>query len=287
MSGFLELIEEVRKIFALSNQYISEKISLHPNIHEPFLDNEFVTARHLMPYAPPAIVLPSGWKCRIDLRFTGGVYFGGEREVADLAILVHFRKNNQPVRTKIALCQSKRLYPKRTAARRSAHRVNFKFTDDCHYKALKVRDEQWKTILHWEKERSIKVYYVLYNPCELPSSVDVPLDLQKLPSLNCVVGARVLPAIDLRKALTSQSDDYVPTYKDLYNKAPNLLSYKENWRLEDFVSELLIGCKVGNLAKDMAEAAEFYLRFGRTWPITSAIEITVDMPENEDLPSFD
>jgi hypothetical protein len=34
----------------------------------------------------------------------------------------------------------------------------------------------------------------------------------------------------------------------------------------------------------MEEAAKFYLRYGRTWPITSVIEITIDMPEDEELP---
>jgi hypothetical protein len=53
----------------------------------------------------------SGWLVRLETHFLGGGRYWGRWEIADIGVLVVFRRAAVVQQTKIALLQSKRLYP--------------------------------------------------------------------------------------------------------------------------------------------------------------------------------
>src|SRR5436190_1161126 len=79
-----------------------------PTVHEASLDLTFI--ERLSSYATP-VRLDSEWLVRIDAHYLGGGRHFGEWEVADIGLLVIFRRGTKIVRTKVGLLQSKRLYP--------------------------------------------------------------------------------------------------------------------------------------------------------------------------------
>ena len=55
--------------------------------------------------------LGSGWTVRLDTHYLGGGRHFGSWEIADIGFLVMFQQAGQLVQSKVALLQSKRLYP--------------------------------------------------------------------------------------------------------------------------------------------------------------------------------
>ena len=51
----------------------------------------------------------------------------------------------------------------------------FTFTEASAYKALLTGTGQYQSIAAHESQRKIPVYYLLYNPCQIPSSAVLPL----------------------------------------------------------------------------------------------------------------
>jgi hypothetical protein len=98
----------IRHIFAECNRDVASKMSRIPTVHETSLDLTFI--ERLSRFAAP-VRLESECLVRIDAHYLGGGRHFGEWEVADIGLLVIFRRAGQVLRTKVALLQSKRLYP--------------------------------------------------------------------------------------------------------------------------------------------------------------------------------
>jgi len=62
-------------------------------------------ARHQAP-----VRLPSDWIIRIDAHFIGGGRHFGTWEVADIGLMMVFRRKGKVVKSKLSLLQSKKLY---------------------------------------------------------------------------------------------------------------------------------------------------------------------------------
>ena len=125
---------------------------------------------------------------RIDGHFLGGASrLVGRWEIADIGLLVMFRRGGILVRTKVGLLQSKRLYPNEQEVdedRELDYLVSFgrlhesdaswasvveerrfSFDESSRHKALNVDQGQYQRIADYERRRySIPVYYLLYNP---------------------------------------------------------------------------------------------------------------------------
>ena len=103
-----EIYDWVIKIFRICNIKLSKKLSIIPQCHEPSLDITFI--EHLSRYASP-ISISENWTVRLDTHFIGGRRHFYRWEIADIGVLVFFRKNGRLLKRKVALLQSKRLYP--------------------------------------------------------------------------------------------------------------------------------------------------------------------------------
>jgi len=144
----------------------------------------------------------------------------------------------------------------------------FGFRDGSRYRALQVGNDQYVAIRKYEEEYGIPVHYLLYHPLTMPWAQVIPVREEPQPMPDCQVGARVLLATDLRRAMDDQGSGSSPTFAQL--------GALQHWRLEGFVTGELLGCRQGYRAagpNDRGLRRVFGLRNG---PIAAAISITID-----------
>ena len=189
-----DIVDWFRGVFAAANRRLAERIRNAPAVPEPHLDTTFI--EHLMAYSAPR-TFPSGWAIRIDVHYLGGLRQFGTWEIADIGVLVFFQRGGSLIREKVALLQSKRLYP--TAGeidhleeydyrvgmarlgKRDKHAPSmlsqraFTFKRTSRYKALIVDDHQYEAISKYMKQHSFPVFYLFYNPPMIPLNVQVPV----------------------------------------------------------------------------------------------------------------
>jgi hypothetical protein len=186
--------------------------------------------------------------------------------------LLFFRRAGVLERSKVALLQSKRLYPTNNTVqeedrvdyeigfariadpeslqRSVAVQAEFQFDETCVYGALLANSDQVKAIADYQKKNKTPVYYQLYNPWRTPFTQRIPVSKFARPSGELSLGTRVIPAPEVHKLLASFVDRQKPTLallKALSADAPY------GWSLEHFVADLLVGCVEGSLFKDISE----------------------------------
>ena len=294
-----DVFEFVRKVFQQCNRRISAKIAAVPNTSEPSLDLTLI--EHLSQFSSPTTLL-SEWTVRIDTHYLGGLGHFRRWEIADIGILLFLRQAGQLVTSKVGLLQSKRLYPdngdilEETAAdyqigfarlvpsgpHVASMQVKhaFSFSASSRYGALRVRDGQWNRIVEYQKQRTIPVYYLLYNPWTIPFHQTVPLYAQPTLSGTPSGGCRVISADTLVESQTFRPDNYTPRFRDICGLLSGGKANYCGWKLEHFVSGLLLGCSEGRVFQDPNEVDLESLFFRRSGPIAAAIGINVEMPES-------
>lgn len=290
-----QIVSYIAKVFRSVNCRLCQKIARFPNCPETSLDMTFI--EELSQYSAPRVVAP-GWAVRIDTHYLGGLRHFYSWEIADIGILLFVKKNSKVVGQKVALLQSKRLYPKNEEVRELeeadfrigmgrllaggpslpsiANQRKFQFTFDCLYGAIKVQDEQYNAIESYETEYSIPIYYLLYNPWEIPSLFTLPISSTKKLGSVRNGGVRVIPAVNLRNSLKTFNKNYSPSFIDLSSTISIKKSEMSGWRLEDFMSKLFIQCKVGVLFKSLDEENIHALFNRRSGPISSALAVTIE-----------
>ncbi len=125
----------------------------------------------------------------------------------------------------------------------------------------------------------IPIYYMLYNPRQIPSSAVVPVVGQRETSGPCEVGCRIVPARQLREALAGQPGGHSPAYGELRASLTDPFApdrHPAGWRLEHFVTDLLLECETGYIAESRADSGLNYIFTRRTGPIAAALAITLD-----------
>jgi hypothetical protein len=253
---------------------------------------------------------PSGWVVEISTHYLGGGRHFGDWpefprrwEIADIGFLVLFRQAGKLLRSKVALLQSKRLYPDElewdedspldyTIGFRRLFKENddwadvtaarsFSFTPKSRYKALMTGVHQYTAIAQYETARNIPVYYLLYQPWQVPHTVVFPLTNDFHVTGVCEVGCRVVPARKLREALAGQPEGHSPAYDELrfaLDSPFDTGQYQGGWRMEHFVVDLLLECEAGYIANSPSDGGLNYLFNRRTGPISAALAITIDAP---------
>ncbi len=86
------------QLFSDSNRRISFQLSTFPNAHEEALDLLFIS--HIA-HMQGAIKFGSNWTLRIDAHYIGGGSHCRTWEVADIWLMVVFRKNGKIIRSKL------------------------------------------------------------------------------------------------------------------------------------------------------------------------------------------
>jgi hypothetical protein len=298
-----EIIDWFRSVFADANRRLAEKMLNVPSIPEPHLDTTFV--EHLMSFATPR-KFKGDWAIRIDTHYIGGLAQYWSWEIADIGVFVFFQRKGQLVRQKVALLQSKRLYPivgdvveledfdymigmARLGARQGpqaaiiADRI-FRFTMSSGYQALQPGSEQTKHIGEFIKRREIPVFYLFYNPPRTPLRVVVPVTRYIKVRSDPMLGSRVVPAPQILKLLDKIKK--IPTLQELDDflnpTEPTL--HTGGWRLEYFMTDLLIGCSEGKRFSRLDEEDLIEIFERRSGPITATVAVTVEMPDDAELP---
>jgi hypothetical protein len=299
-----EVTEWIRSVFAEVNQRTSAKLSRIPNVHETSLDMTII--EQLSQYAAP-FRFPSDWLLRLDTHYLGGPRYWGTWEIADIGILIIYRRKGTVERTKIALLQSKRLYPIESEAPAEDHPVDyevgfgrlleseqefksaikqrkFTFTDKSRYRALEYQGDQYKAILKYIQDEGVPVHYLFHNPITLPSGTVLPVEADKNQTDGglgeCEVGCRVVraDALDSRLKAAKLRKLENPSFAHMVGPAEPLDSVC--WRLEYFVADLVLSCKEGYRGgtNPMGDSKLFRVFSRRSGPISAAISITIDAP---------
>jgi hypothetical protein len=294
------VIDWVRDVFLAVNPRSASTISRTPNIFETTLDQNLVS--HVSEYSAP-FKFSSDWIVTIDTHFLGGGRYWGKWEIADIGIIVIFRGKGFVLGTKLALLQSKRLYPDEIESAIDIHSIDyrigfgrllssdseyrsqvrprtFNFTQNSKYRALEYHSDQYDEILKYTSSYGIPVYYLLYNPLDIPSSAILPVPAAMQPSQSSLlIGCRVMKSDQLDRKLSDASLN--KSANPSFAQIGGIPMDADFWTLHNFVADLVLGCKEGHrggtdLMSDESLFRVFNLRSG---PISAAISITIDAPE--------
>ncbi len=147
-----------------------------------------------------------------------------------------------------------------------------------------MRGEQEKRVAQYEQDHEIPVYYLFYNPREIPWQATIPFS-HRAPNTRPLVGCRVVPSALLASRLDVKRDGTHPNYGDLRGLPQPFSSgsHLAGWRVEHFVAGEVLKCRQGHVATEHDRQSLGQVFFGRSTPIASAISITIEAPEDADL----
>ena len=261
---------------------------------EDHLDQALIT---YLDRQSPEVAPHSGWVVDCETHFLGSGRHFGVWEIADIGVLVILRRGDTAVWSKVAVLQSKRLFPIGSEHDEDAERARFRwgfgrlhgsydvnatrrtydFTKESRYASLNLNAEQAQRIDAYQGEMTIPVHYLLYNPLRIPWSRTVPVSgPTPLPDNN--VGCRVVRA---RQMVALRNAVAVPTYDDVcgiaapHGHAP----FSAGWRLEDFIVSLLLGCHEGKVLDASLDDVMELLFYRRTGPISAAFAVNIQIAE--------
>lgn len=289
----------VKYLFKNCNDSLASDLTLFPGIHEESLDMNFVStfARSQFPYKTE-----SEWTVRIDAHFIGGGRHFGTWEVADIGLMMIFRHRGKVIKSKIALLQSKKLYadslkhvPEDPYIRRfglgrllvteEEHQDIVKkralsFSKTSKYQAFKKDNVQQETMESFQKRFDMEMFYLFYNPLDIPFKITMPLDgLPELPENK--VGCRVVSKEHLDFALKNKAAKHVPSYGEVEFLLSDPFLDEEHyagWRLEHFVGDLMLDCKKGMIDNSPNFSTMVRLMEQKSRPMSAAVSLTFDMP---------
>ena len=298
-----EIVNWIRTVFEGVNRRVSEKLTRLPTTHETSLDITLI--EELSQYVAPFRFL-SNWIVRLETHYLGGGRYWGRWEVADIGILIIFRRAGVTQQTKIALLQSKRLYPVEAESSAEDHPIDyavgfgrllpaeqeykssvrnriFTIVEESRYRAFEYQGKQYEAVLAYSHENGVPVHYLFYNPTSLPIRVTFPLEAQQTAErVNPeMIGCRVISAQTLDDKLKAQriKQGENPMFKSIFDahREMNL----PPWPLEYFIADLVLSCKEGHIAgvNPMEDEALFTVFNRRSGPISAAIAVTIDAPE--------
>jgi hypothetical protein len=289
-----DVTEWIRNVFRGCNERITEKLSNNPNLPEESLDLTWI--EHLSQYASP-VTLSSSWTIKIETHYLGGMRHFRNWEIADIGVLVYFRRAAALTHSKVALLQSKRLYPSHNTVQEEdridyeigfarladpesllqalALETEFQFDETCRYGALSAKSEQVKAIADFEKQNKTPVYYQFYNPWRIPFMQRIPLSQFKRPTGKLKLGTSVVPSRKVHALLARYVAGQKPTLADVKALCPDC---PYGWTLEHFVADLLLGCIQGSTFKSISEPRIQNLFYRGSGPIAAAIAISIEAP---------
>jgi hypothetical protein len=272
-------------------------------MHEEALDQQVVTA---LDGVGSRIMPNSGAAVGIETHWLGGRRHYGNWEIADIAVAVIVRRVGMLAARKVALLQSKRLYPRELSVREEdlydymegiARLIeieegvatltvarSFSFAEDCVYGQIAAAGDQSKRIESYVAARAIPVYYSLYNPATVPMASTVPQINTGAPLPAVEVGCRVLTIADVHGALSCMPAGQRPRFVDLVRAAPagdDDPFATHGWRLEDFIADEVLKCREGRLFERTQDQDLDRLLRARTAPISAAIVVTIDLARGD------
>lgn len=294
-----EILDYVRKHFSNCNDQLSHSLSMFPGIREESLDNNFIA--YFSKIGGPIRLNPN-WTIRFEAHFIGGGRHYKTWEVADIGLMVIFRKNGKIIRSKMAFLQSKKLYANNIKApeRDPYGRMGMgrlldteeehlemvktkvlKFNDGSKYKAFKKGSEQQEAMSSFQRRFGINMYYLFYNPLTIPHTITSPLE-EQIELAENKVGCRVMTKDFLDEALKIHPKNHMPSFGDIkYMLTGEFINseHEGGWRFEYFAADLLLRCKEGLIDDSPNFATLTELLYQKSSPISAALSITIDFEE--------
>lgn len=286
-----DAIEYFREAFTEASRVATERIVNIPNIRETTLDDTLVDA--LIPFSPPKL-LESGAVVEMDIHNIGGLRRLYKWETADIAVLVFVYRGRQMVAQKIGMLQTKRLFPQNNDVveddpegfrygmnaflnrdKRSPLAVlnrQFVFDDACIYGSLNADSDQVGAINQLNQRFGDAVFYMFYNPSTVPITVQYPVS-SKHTVTNVDLGCRVYNSSEVHTVLDTLKKGQSPSLKSIRDGGTS-----SEWRLEEWVADHLLVCKVGQRFDDSTKENIRVLLERRTGPIGAAIAISIALP---------
>ena len=142
--------------------------------------------------------------------------------------------------------------------------------------ALRVGDDQYQAIAAYEEHHRLDVHYLLYNPWSIDTSYSFPRHGKLALGPPANGGCQVVAGAALRAAMASKPAGYSPTFAELSQTSNLPLPGSGGWRLENFISNLLLKCKQGNLFESLDQENIFALFNRRSGPIAAAVAVTIE-----------
>jgi len=288
-----DVVDWVRAIMSACNDDVTERVVNQPNIREPSLDDAFIN--RVSQYAAPK-ALPSGAIVMLEVHNIGGLRQFHKWELADIAFVAHVSMQGKPIDQKIGLLQSKRLYPENcdvdvddplsfqmglngliepnSGNSLSKLKRKYEFLNTSRYNAISNPDDQLERIKKFHDKFGEAIFYLLYNPSEVPFQTALPSTTYQNVSFP-PEGARVVRSTSIDQAISQKGNG---------SKGPTIGSIKtqakdEYWRLEHWVADLLLRCKVGRrYGKEDSDLIN-RLVYRRSGPIGAAVRVNIDLPE--------
>ncbi|MFN0194586.1 MAG: hypothetical protein ACKVP5_21855 [Aestuariivirga sp.] len=265
----------------------------NPPIRETSLDEAVISA--LIPRAAPTL-LPSGAIVKMDIHNLGGMRHFARWEIADIGLLCFVHRNGSLIAQKAAFLQSKRLYPKnndiieddpvdfaygmnkflRPSSSLTAAILdrNYVFDRACIYGALKPKSDQLKAIDAYSAKFGSEIFYLLYNPPQLPMKIRHPITEFKALEGEPEIGCRVVGAMHLHSRLAALDEKRSPTLVE----ATKGHHPKYGNRLEQWAADLLLTCQVGREFSQSDDEALYLMMERRSGPIGAAIALSIILP---------
>ena len=280
------------RVFSDVNEKISRKISTVPNIPEESLDITFIDT--LSDYSAPKIV-DGDWAVRMAAHFIGNIRHRRRFEIADLGIIVVFKKGPRILTRKLVLLQSKRLYPNNSEViefddydydlglallteREQLEtpvfsRVKFEFDLTSSYGALKTNARQCTVIQEHLEDTKIPVHYSMYNPLVLPWTISYPVSTGNAELPKRVLGTRIVSA-ERVLGISAQRTGGVPlTVGDFLEN--NGDGYTFGVSLENFFDDV-IRCEKGYTFDGSRDVGLHRLFSRKSGPIFCIVEIVIE-----------
>jgi hypothetical protein len=283
----------LRGVFAGCNRRITDKLCNNPNAQEESFDHTWID--ELSQFAAP-VQINESWVVRVDSHYLGGLRHFMGWEVADIGLLLFVRRKGSLVTRKVAVLQSKRLYPTNNLvreerpvdfeigfariadpedlARSIATTTEFEFTDECEYGALSAASHQFDAIDQYRQQNGIPVHYQFYNPVTTPFTARIPVTSRIRSSSDPALGVRIMRAADVHSAVRALPAGRHPTLAQL--KQVSGYGHAGGWSLQEFVVDLFLGCREGTHFQSVNDPKINNLFYRRTGPISAAVAITIE-----------
>ena len=152
------------------------------------------------------------------------------------------------------------------------HRT-FSFDEKCIYAAIQAGSDQINSIELLNKNFGKAVYYLLYNPHEIPFSVSYPLQ-ERVRIDHPTIGCRVYDADHVHLALADFHKGESPSFATI--KRAGTMS---DWPMETWAADLLLTCRVGRQFNDAQDSDVRYFLERRSGPIGAALAASITLPD--------
>lgn len=289
-----DVVAYIRDVFEQADRHASSRLTTMPTSHEEWLDFALIDA---VSTARGPHRTTSGTVVDVQIHFVGSGWHHERWEIADIGFIINFRTPTEILRTKVALLQSKRIYPIEQeftemhgtvyengfmSLMRPTPQVledrSFRVEGNSRYKALQIGDPQWSRIIEFEDRHHLPVYYCLYHPLKVPSTATIPAIAEIAPeNEDPQVGVRIIAAKALRALVSALPYGHTPSYDQVRSGTG-----VPGTSLSDFVAEKLLGCTEGYVVEGDEWESNDGLRAvfnRRTGPIAAAIRIDIVFPQ--------